>query len=134
MFFDTQSFCLRIARGFHLGLFYFVGINNLYIFVALNTISTIKKKQFSVRYTTAGILPHSGYKALLRSRIVKCTLEIIAKHSAEFSPIASQDLRYKFDGCNKVPGNRTGECQWGMNAYVVTVSSSIVAGKYMPHA
>ena len=109
-------------------VFYFVGINKFFIFVALNNTTTIKTKQFGVRETTAGILPHSGYKALLRSRIVKCTLEIIAKHSAEFSPIASQDLRYKFDGCNKVPGNRTGKCQWGMNAYVVTVSSSIVAG------
>ena len=100
----------------------------------MNANSTIKTKQFSVRYTTAGILPHSGYKALPRRRIVKCTLEIKAKHSAEFSPIASQDLRYKFDGYDNVPGKGTGICQWGYNAYVVTVSSSIVAGTYMPHA
>lgn len=101
---------------------------NFSIFVALSHLINIKKKQFSVRTTTAGILPHSGYKALPRRRIVKCTLEIIAKHSAEFSPIASQDLRYKFNGYNNVPGKETGECQWGSNAYVVTVSSSIVAG------
>jgi hypothetical protein len=41
--------------------------------------------------------------------------EIMPKHSAEFSPIASQDLRYKFNGGNKVPGKVMGECPWGTN-------------------